>query len=403
MKPLKILHVMNNFPRHAERIGWGEKVEDHFNPDSAFREVHILSMYDDYDYGKEKFKSLIVHPLKPRSKFLKSLGKLGNLCYLHRAIRLADQIIKENEIDLVIHAYGIPSNQGLIAVKAAKKNKVPSIITLHNDYDLLYKIEKPFFNSTGIPNFLMRYLIRNASGIRCVNKFIIDYAVKRGAKKERVRYVPLKEDIEKLGKSPEPGEIEKVKREFNLEDKLKKETVLLLTVAKFYKQKNLKNMILGVKKALQEYPTLLYLIAGSGPLEKELKRVIRRLELEEKVLLLGYVPQKKLLALYHLSDIFLFPTFFEGRPRAVFEALLAKLPIICSNYGAVTEMIKNEEDGLWVNPNSSDDIAKAILLLARDRELREKLSKHETFDKEHFSIPRVNKEEVKFYLDTLRG
>ena len=92
----------------------------------------------------------------------------------------------------------------------------------------------------------------------------------------------------------------------------------------------------GIKEALQAFgvliknhPNLIFKIAGLGPELGNLKELVQKLNLEGKVVFLGQIDHvSELLA---ESSFFIFPTHYEGLPGALIEAMLAKIPIICSD------------------------------------------------------------------------
>ena len=82
--------------------------------------------------------------------------------------------------------------------------------------------------------------------------------------------------------------------------------------------------------------------------------------------------------------------------------MLSNLPIICTNYGYVCEIVEDGRDGVWVDPFDVDAISRAIEQLASDNRLRAELSRHRYFKADAFSIETVNKQEAAFYLTTIR-
>ena len=155
-------------------------------------------------------------------------------------------------------------------------------------------------------------------------------------------------------------------------------------------------------RGLEQCPEMVYLIAGDGPLRAHLEAVARELGIEEKVRFLGhFASHDRLRHIYHLSDVFLFPTLYEGQPRTVVEALLSQLPIICANYGQVCEVVVDGEDGLWVDPLDIDAVANAIVRLGTNHDIRLRMAQHTNFDAHRFSEERVSAQEAEFYLSAI--
>ncbi len=399
-KDVKIISIFHSFYDDITSYRAPEEVEEFFNPQLAFKEVHIASIGDIYDYSNIKYKTLKIHPIRPLPGIFKIFWIISKLYYIYKTSQVIDKLIKKYDIDLALHTTGTPFNHALPIVMAAKKNKKPSIVTLLNDYDMMYKVEHPLFYSFGFIDILMKYIMKNSSIVRVVAKDTVNYALRKGIDRNKIIYLPRKENIDKFQDKPPQDEIEKVKEEFGLK-KILWDNIVILTVSKLYKQKNIERMILAFKKSLDKCDNIIFLIVGRGPLEDKLKKLIEKNKITNKVFFIDFVPHKKLRCIYHFSDIFLFPTLFEGRPKAVFEALLSNLPVICSNYGEVTEMVKNNEDGIWVDPYNVDEISKAIIKLCKDEKLRKRLSTHSLLDKEEYSIENVNKKEISLYMDVV--
>ena len=118
---------------------------------------------------------------------------------------------------------------------------------------------------------------------------------------------------------------EKVRKEYGFKDS----TTLFAHVGRFHHQKN-HNFLIDVFKAYSDKHSdcALFLI-GLGPLQKKIREKVNRLGLKEKVYFLNNrndVPD-----LLSASDLFLFPSFYEGLPLTLVEAQNSGLPIVCSD------------------------------------------------------------------------
>jgi glycosyltransferase involved in cell wall biosynthesis len=112
-------------------------------------------------------------------------------------------------------------------------------------------------------------------------------------------------------------------------------------------------------------------IVGTGPYLDELKVLITRLGLEERVLCHGRVDDDELSKLFTLADIYLMPTTRqEGLPLTILEAMANGLPVIASDIGGISQVIENDEDGLLVKPGNVSELINAIRILKNDEEMR---------------------------------
>ncbi len=104
---------------------------------------------------------------------------------------------------------------------------------------------------------------------------------------------------------------------------------VILNVGRLNRGKGQLELIQAFNLIQKEFPDLRILIAGEGNLRMELEDLITKLKLKEKVYLLGY--REDIPNLLTIADYFVFPTYFEGLPGALIEAILSKTPAIVSD------------------------------------------------------------------------
>jgi colanic acid/amylovoran biosynthesis glycosyltransferase len=114
-------------------------------------------------------------------------------------------------------------------------------------------------------------------------------------------------------------------------------------------------------------------IVGAGPLEPALRLGISRRGLADVVSLSGPIGQDDLPARYAWADVFCLPSFAEGLPVVLMEAMMCELPVVTTAIAAIPELVHDGETGLLVSAGRPDLIADAIQRLALDPALREKL------------------------------
>lgn len=120
-------------------------------------------------------------------------------------------------------------------------------------------------------------------------------------------------------------------------------------------------------------PQLKLVLAGEGDASHELARRVKTLGLEGRVHMMGHY-DGNVDALIQTFDLYVFPSFWEGLPSSIIEAMRASVGIVTTNVGGIPEAISHEKEGLLVDPNSSDALVDAISRLIDDPLLREKLA-----------------------------
>ena len=142
----------------------------------------------------------------------------------------------------------------------------------------------------------------------------------------------------------------------------------LLSVGRLVRRKNHLEVLASLPRILEQFPSLEYTIAGSGPLEDEMKNAVKKMGLEKNVRFLGDINSATLMQEYARSDCFILPNVddpnsgdTEGFGIVFLEASAHGLPVIGGRTGGTTEAILDEQTGLRIDGNNREAIASAIL------------------------------------------
>ena len=112
-------------------------------------------------------------------------------------------------------------------------------------------------------------------------------------------------------------------------------------------------------------------IAGAGPEERKLKRYTETLGIKKDVHFLGYVRDEvELSRLYQDSDVFILPSYTEGVPKVILEAMANGLPVVATSVGGIPEIIQDGLNGLLVPSGDAEAICDSVYRLLKDEELR---------------------------------
>ncbi len=140
--------------------------------------------------------------------------------------------------------------------------------------------------------------------------------------------------------------------------------LLLVVVARFHAGKGHLILLEAMRQLLRSYPELKLICLGEGEREPELRAYCEEFGLARCVRFEGYRPNvSEWLA---AADINVLPTFYEGFPLTVLEAMASGLPTVATNVGGIPEAIQNGVDGLLVPPGNSSSLADALALLLGD-------------------------------------
>jgi glycosyltransferase involved in cell wall biosynthesis len=146
----------------------------------------------------------------------------------------------------------------------------------------------------------------------------------------------------------------------------------ILSAATFGPHKNMRALIHAfahVHKTLPEIQLVLTGGAGTGDAARErvaLKNLARSLDLEERVIFAGFVPERQLAALYRAAQLYVIPSLYEGFGLSVLEAQFFGVPVVCSSTPALVEI--GGSGVLVVDAASDTELAAGIVELLRHPE-----------------------------------
>ena len=108
--------------------------------------------------------------------------------------------------------------------------------------------------------------------------------------------------------------------------------------------------------------------------ESELKKRANNLGVGEKVIFHGYKTiGHELNEMYRMADIYIIPSYHEGFPRTIWEAMANSLPVIATKVGSIPHFLRDEQDVLLIEPKASEELVRAIERIVDNGELRRKL------------------------------
>jgi glycosyltransferase involved in cell wall biosynthesis len=141
-----------------------------------------------------------------------------------------------------------------------------------------------------------------------------------------------------------------------------------------------------------------FILAGRGRDLDKLKKKVRKLGLQDKFIFLGQVGKDQLVQLYQNATLFAFPSYHEGLPTVLLEAMSCGLPVIATDVRGNRDLISSGKNGILVPSRSPKEIADAILRLLDDEKMRRKLGKNarETIE-EQYTWDEISNRMVKCY------
>ncbi len=163
---------------------------------------------------------------------------------------------------------------------------------------------------------------------------------------------------------------------------IKKLNNLILSVGRLVESKGFCSLLEACSLLDRKGLDFKCVIIGEGPLRKKLEKMISYLELKHKVFLKGKLKFDKVNEFYNKSTIFVLPSVIaengsrDGIPNVIIEAAYNKMPIISTNISGIPEFIEDGKNGILIEQKDSQQIARAMELLLKNKKLRETLGKN---------------------------
>lgn len=325
---------------------------------------HIIDLINQIKKSKERNYYLdVIAGESSKKLFFKELKKNNisfTVCpYLQREISFKKDLLSiiwlikyifKNKIDLI---YSHSSKAGFIARIVATLTNTKVIFTVHgwSFYPFRNKFKKKIF-------IFIEYLLYHLT-----NKVILvsnyDYLVSK-------KYnFPIKKSYIIHNSVP----IKRLEKTAYKKIHISK-SIKILMVARLDSQKNHK-LLFKALKFLENELNWELILAGDGPLQKELKDYSSTLNIDKKIKFIGF--SSKVEELYRDADIFVLTSNWEGFPMTTIEAMRASLPIIITNIGGCSEAVIEGFNGYIIEHDDHKKLSNCLANLIRSKQLRTEL------------------------------
>ena len=150
----------------------------------------------------------------------------------------------------------------------------------------------------------------------------------------------------------------------------------LLFVGRTIGTKNEVALLKALPAILKSCPDTNLTIIGDGYWHDTLKQVAKKLGIEQYVTFLRHVPHKEIVTYYKNANVFVFPSFSEGLPKVVLEAMACGLPVVASNVDGNNELVIDGYNGYLIDPYNIDDMVEKVVHLLKNKELAIKMGQN---------------------------
>lgn len=346
-------------------------------------EIHYASNYHYPSYGNDNKRLEGTGIVQHQIDFVRSPFKKENIC-IYRQLK---KLMKKECFELV-HCH-TPMG-GILGRLAARSAKIGTVIyTVHGFH---------FYKGAPFRNWLLYYpaerlLSRLTKQLICINKE--DFSKARNFASPYVDYIPgVGIDLDKV----------RVQEQLVLEGKrealgLDKKRKILLSTGELIKRKNHETVIkamANMKSFLKDEEMPIYLICGHGALEGYLKELVKKLKIKKYVKFLGY--RDDIFQIYRIADIYIFPSYQEGLPMALLEAMASGCPVVCSKIRGNVDLLEDGEGAILIDKaDDAECYAREIAALLKDEKRMRVMGEDNQEHAKEFDIKRVGEKMKMIY------
>jgi len=286
---------------------------------------------------------------------------------------------------------------GWAALKAARLRKKKFFVKIVGDYAWEMAIQKNKsqflindFQKTakrGMIKVLARtqyYVCRKADGVVVPSEYLAGIVKGWGVSSEKIHVIYNGVDFKKS--------------EMTREEARKKIGIpgnIILSSGRLVPWKGFKMLIKIMPKLFEISQFFRLIIVGDGPERKNLESMIKNMNLDRKVYLVGRKSKEELATYLAAADMFVLNSGYEGFSHQILEAMAAGVPVIASAMGGNKEVIEQGENGFLIRYNDEFNIVEAIKGLKQSDELRGQFIEEGYKTIEKFSVDRMLSETIK--------
>lgn len=290
------------------------------------------------------------------------------------AIGALSGLIKEFGPEVINAHYAVRT--GLAAVLAGRMHAIPVVLTFTGR-------DVPGPTTPPLWKYYDRLIARLATDVT----YISDYcriAVNSTLHKGKGRTIYGGVDVHEFNPQVEG---ESLRRELGLGD----DRLILFALQRLAPEKRIDIILRSMGHILNRHGDVTLVVGGRGPEEQWLRELTVELGIEDHVVFTGYIPDEKLPEYFAMADIFVFHSTHETFGLVLAHAMAAGKPIVSVRSTAIPEVVQDGTSGILVEPLNAEALAEAVVTLAADSQLRQKMGRNgreravQEFDWDHIA------------------
>lgn len=260
--------------------------------------------------------------------------------------KLAEHLARP-DLELVIIHF---KNMGTSFISQLCKVNVPLVLIVHGK-DLLSDSKHAPYSKR------LRRLFEKADKVLCVSKYIKDYVIECGCPEEKTEVFHLGAEIPDI----------------RSQHKDTKQNLRYVMTSRLVLGKGHEPLIHAFAQLLGNTKDIKLVLIGDGPLRNELELLTKTLGVADAVEFMGFQTNSRVYEEISKADIYVHPSYEEGLPISIVEAMAACLPVVATAVGGIPEIVGDGKTGLLVPPRDVARLTEAMVTLAGDPLLRTRM------------------------------
>ena len=286
------------------------------------------------------------------------------------------------------------------ARRYAKKYDVPMVSTGHaypdnitSQLKILKPIKKPL---DAILRTYMASFLKHSEYATMPTEMAIDDLVPKKRKSFNVTVEPLSNgvDLSKFGPKKAPA---KIYRKYHLP----KDKPIALYVGRVDPEKSLSNVVSAFATVLDKVPDARLAIVGDGTDRRRLVDLAQALGIKKEVIFPGRIMPPDVMEVYRTAQLFVTASETETQGIVLIEAAATGLPLVAVDAGAVRELCQNRKNGILCQPGDVNKLARAMINLFTDEELRKKYGEYSLEIAKQHDLNRTLQRFVEIYEEAI--
>ena len=289
-----------------------------------------------------------------RVNFVGRFARLAVMAhYLEAQYRATLNTVRDEGADIIHAHWAIPT--GPAAVSAARRLRLPSVITMHGGDVYVNPAQGYDFPTRWYVRPALRWTLRHAGALTAITDDCRQHALRAGAPDESLHLVFNGTDLRRFSPSPDRSAVDP---RFGPH--------MIFACRQLFPRKGIRFLIEAAARIKPRFPDLKVVVAGDGFERPELIQLAETLGIGADVTFLGWVANSELPPYYRAAALSVIPSLEEGFGIPAAEAMGCETAVVASDAGGLPEVVEHGVTGLIVPRGDSAALADAMGVLLAD-------------------------------------